>query len=263
MSIMIFKLLKKKDGLKMIYYHDLINRDYNINDLSWLDDMIISKIELPLHHNIERMINYCLRKILKDNDENSKLIFNFYLPFTENFVQDYQSEAHHDCSCINFDIVETIFRDNEKYLYKKMKKQNIPYKRIEFDKFIKYSPSFKQKNIWSAQDFFKRTAHYMTTINEFCEEFHINIPDMSSEAYEKTCRMMLYWLKMPEKIDPLSEIFISLYTPEYMLLLLLITYTIKTSIFLQFSFIRSYLNDLNDKRDYSSKIEKIICHSLY
>ena len=114
----------------------MFDKEYNINDLSWLDDEIISKINLPLHHNIERMINYCLRKILKDNYENSKLIFNFYLPFTEIFVQDYQSEAHHDCSCINFDIVETIFRDTEKYLYKKMKKQNIPYKRIEFDKFI-------------------------------------------------------------------------------------------------------------------------------
>ena len=252
------------------YHNDLLNAEYNINDLSWLDDEIISEIEIPLHRNMDRMISYCLRKILKGEDENlnlenSKLITNFYLPFTEKFVRDYQSRVHHDSSYLNFCEVETIFRDTEKYLYKKMKKQNIPYKRFEFDKFIKYSFPLNLKHYftWSADDFFNQTAHYMTNINEICEEFHIDIPDMSSKAYEKTCRMVISWLNIPDKIDLLSGRFIFLYTPEYMLLLLLITYTIKTSIFLQFSFIRSYLNDLNDKRDYSDKIKKIIWHSLF
>ena len=226
--------------------------DYNIGDLSWLDG-IISGVDIPLYSDMKGMIKYCVSHFIKNemgyDDNKPSIIDILYLPFVEEIVRNYQIEAHHDCPYLNFEVFETTFKDIEKYFYKKMKKQNIPYKRFEYDKLknCKFLSKFNYFHSWSFNEFLDIASYYLSVISIICEEFRIDIPDMTSKTIAEIYEMIISCFETPEELHPINERDIGVCPPEYILILLLIAYAIRSNIFLQFSYIKAYLIDLNEK----------------
>ena len=222
--------------------------DINFNNPYTIIDALESECQVIVPDKMMELVKYCEGKISKS--KKSQFIENVCVPFVERVLRIALDITEHG----GYGHVDTQFmksyKSRELAFYNKMKGTNTPYKRFTYDEF-----GGCKIIDWSADDFISSVLYNLHVTSCFQREYGIKYKFNGFKTKPVMTESVLASIQMVEHAKTLPNVelppeyvkIVKKYTPEHILMLLMVVHTLAIEVSFQIEYTRAHHTDVEKR----------------